>query len=539
MNYEGEKFLLKLYRELYKNDKVLYAEKRSGKNSDNKFEQIHKYLLRLERQEIIFDGNHKNLENYLLQRYYDKYVLKEEEIPNSYFERLKQERVQLKYQKVELNDVEKHNKYLTLRENQEQTLKKWLKYLLYENKNYPMWVRYWAFQGMLKLGNYDKKNNKFNVRSKSTITNFPKLDSECLAKTIDLVINYVGNKKINDAELDELVSTGNFGKLYAYNLWKKSEKLKEKNKKLKNSNLGFWKEFKKGDAKKVTESLEGKNTEWCITSEVVCKSYLDDGKMYIYYTLDKDNNYSIPRICIRTENGFIAEIRGIFDEGQNIEPDLLDVVSKKIESFSDKDTFKKKITDMGKLTIIYNKNKNGEILDNSDLRFLYELDSKIESFGWQDDKRIAELRTVYKITDKKFAMEAVKRNGLVLEYATDEIKNDEKIVLEAVKQFAYAIRFSGSSLRENKDFLLKVVRENGDALSYFSKKFRDDRKIVLEAVKNSPFVLEYAGEKLRGDKKIVLEAVKKSAYALKYASDTLKKDSDIIGFVNNKKNFKR
>ena len=485
MNYEGEKFLLKLYRELYKNDKVLYAEKRSGKNSDNKFEQIHKYLLRLERQEIIFDGNHKNLENYLLQRYYDKYVLKEEEIPNSYFERLKQERVQLKYQKVELNDVEKHNKYLTLRENQEQTLKKWLKYLLYENKNYPMWVRYWAFQGMLKLGNYDKKNNKFNVRSKSTITNFPKLDSECLAKTIDLVINYVGNKKINDAELDELVSTGNFGKLYAYNLWKKSEKLKEKNKKLKNSNLGFWKEFKKGDAKKVTESLEGKNTEWCITSEVVCKSYLDDGKMYIYYTLDKDNNYSIPRICIRTENGFIAEIRGIFDEGQNIEPDLLDVVSKKIESFSDKDTFKKKIT------------------------------------------------------DKKFAMEAVKRNGLVLEYATDEIKNDEKIVLEAVKQFAYAIRFSGSSLRENKDFLLKVVRENGDALSYFSKKFRDDRKIVLEAVKNSPFVLEYAGEKLRGDKKIVLEAVKKSAYALKYASDTLKKDSDIIGFVNNKKNFKR
>ena len=45
MNYEGEKFLLKLYRELYNKESV----KHSGDISDNKYELINKYLKRLEK----------------------------------------------------------------------------------------------------------------------------------------------------------------------------------------------------------------------------------------------------------------------------------------------------------------------------------------------------------------------------------------------------------------------------------------------------------------------------------------------------------
>ena len=40
MNYEGERFLLKLYRDLYNSDEVKFADFRSGKNSRDKYESI-------------------------------------------------------------------------------------------------------------------------------------------------------------------------------------------------------------------------------------------------------------------------------------------------------------------------------------------------------------------------------------------------------------------------------------------------------------------------------------------------------------------
>lgn len=81
MNYEGEKFLLKLYKELYSEESV----KHSSTKSDNKYEAVKKYIERLERvhEKVI---NHKNDNGVKLLKsfYYDKYVIKKEDIPESY-----------------------------------------------------------------------------------------------------------------------------------------------------------------------------------------------------------------------------------------------------------------------------------------------------------------------------------------------------------------------------------------------------------------------------------------------------------------------
>ena len=64
MNYEGEKFLLKLYQNLDKSDSVLLAEKRSGKNSADKFEMLQKYLDRLQgkkRSSMVSMKNQRNI----------------------------------------------------------------------------------------------------------------------------------------------------------------------------------------------------------------------------------------------------------------------------------------------------------------------------------------------------------------------------------------------------------------------------------------------------------------------------------------------
>ena len=79
MDYEGEKFLLKLYRELYNEESV----KHSGLISDNKYELINKYLKRIEKTEKVFTSNNKELIKYLKNRYYDRYIIKKEDIISS------------------------------------------------------------------------------------------------------------------------------------------------------------------------------------------------------------------------------------------------------------------------------------------------------------------------------------------------------------------------------------------------------------------------------------------------------------------------
>ena len=131
MNYEGEKFLLKLYRELYNKESV----KHSGRISDDKYELLNKYLARLEKTEKVFKSEKIELIKYLKKKYYDKYVIKEEDIDST------------------REDAKKK-----IINSQKESLDKWIDYLMKEETNYPMWVRYWTFQGMLQLGKYDKDN---------------------------------------------------------------------------------------------------------------------------------------------------------------------------------------------------------------------------------------------------------------------------------------------------------------------------------------------------------------------------------------------
>ena len=45
-------------------------------------------------------------------------------------------------------------------------------------------------------------------------------------------------------------------------------------------------------------------------------------------------------------------------------------------------------------------------------------------------------------------MEAVKQNGCVLRYVSDELKGDREIVMEAVKQNGFALEYASAELRK-------------------------------------------------------------------------------------------
>jgi hypothetical protein len=87
----------------------------------------------------------------------------------------------------------------------------------------------------------------------------------------------------------------------------------------------------------------------------------------------------------------IGEIRGIAPN-QNMDPYIMPALEEKLKEFgSEGELYKKRVEDMKTLTGIWERNRNEEILNTSDLRFLYEIDKKINGFGYNEDPRIKEI----------------------------------------------------------------------------------------------------------------------------------------------------
>lgn len=69
---------------------------------------------------------------------------------------------------------------------------------------------------MIKLGKFDKEKGVFNKRTKSTTTIFADLNREALALSIDFLRKVLNKKDIDDKELEKIVKSGSFKKIYEY-----------------------------------------------------------------------------------------------------------------------------------------------------------------------------------------------------------------------------------------------------------------------------------------------------------------------------------
>ena len=389
--YLGEEFLNKIYKDLHNSEMVMH----SAQKSDNKNEKVERYLYRLESvTNKAFDINRKSYKNdidYLKELYYKKYVIKKEDVPESYFdlqEKILKERGMgnLYYtEKLKQDEIE-----IIIKE-QKETLDSWIEYLASsDTEMYPTWFKYYSFQGMLKLGSYDKAKGEYNKRTKHTIKPFIEINREALAMVYDSLCNFLQKEEINDIELEILLESGNFGKLYSYFV----RKLDEINKDNSKSDDGIWKKYNKGSNPEILyNDIHGKGTGWCTAGGLeTAKTHIEGGDFYVYYTKDKEGNYTQPRIAIRKENNRIAEIRGIADK-QNLESNMEKVVEEKLKEadFPDRESYKRKVNDMQMMTCIYEKNENKVELTQEELRFLYEIDDEIIGFGFRKDPRIKEI----------------------------------------------------------------------------------------------------------------------------------------------------
>ena len=61
---------------------------------------------------------------------------------------------------------------------------------------------------------------------------------------------------------------------------------------------------------------------------------------------------------------------------------------------------------------------------------------------------------------------AVEKNGLLLQYAADELRADAEVVFAAVQQNGWALLHGSEELRSDRDIVLAAVQQNGRALQH-------------------------------------------------------------------------
>jgi serine/threonine protein kinase len=152
-------------------------------------------------------------------------------------------------------------------------------------------------------------------------------------------------------------------------------------------------------------------------------------------------------------------------------------------------------------------------------------------------------------SEKKKALEYVKKDGNNLQNVIDSFKNDYDIVYEAVKKDGLSLQFASKELKNNRKIVSMAIK-NWTAFEFASDELKNDEKIFLEVVKNtkmplslsilSKFLplsvrpeyrtpLQFASKEIQNNKKFVLISIKASdGIAFNHASQELQKDGDVI-----------
>lgn len=324
----------------------------------------------------------------------------------------------------------------------EKSLDNWIAYLSDTNEPYPTWFRYYAFRNILNLGDYDKDKKEFTKRSKGSTRLFPEIDRGALAyvqERLEAAENPEMLEKLrhaqkaaanNDIPQTELLTKEkaksfaslSFAKQYAEGLSQAGEITPE----MRKITEGKWVKYQKEtDPTALWASLQNKGTAWCTKGFATAETQLKGGDFYVYYTLDKKGNTTIPRIAIRLQGENISEVRGVADGDQNLEGNMAEIAAEKLKEFSDSGQYEKKTNDMKLLTIIEKKTKNNEQLTQDELIFLYEINASIEGFGYKKDPRIKELREA---RDKNADM------LIIFDCESSQIVHNEQELKKAIEQ---------------------------------------------------------------------------------------------------------
>jgi len=413
---EGSEFLKEKFQ-LQKNAEVQQATKRTKERTGEVVQQtaeaqIENYLQRFD--EIVQREDIKDRERGIeaLKKVLHKHNIVDH-VPESYLElqrRILREAGRSDEIPDEFPEEEMTGYLKTIQEDQRSSLDSWVDELAQTGDEFPGWAKYWAIRSMLKMGPYDKQKHQFSKRTKSTAAPYPDLNQEALAVSIDYLMKHLADEKIDnpvkslenvhteegqeeklvsDENFIKIVQSQDFAKYYAFAI----EHVTADNSELFKITDGEWRTYSQGsDPELLVKSIQGHGTGWCTAGSYTAAEQLKDGGFHVFYSLNSLGEATIPRLAILMNGDKIDEVRGVAYR-QEIDPYISPVLDGRLQEFGHEgEEWQKKSSNMQRLTELDEKNQRSEEFTSEELRFLWEIDERIEGFGYGDDPRIKELQ---------------------------------------------------------------------------------------------------------------------------------------------------
>ena len=376
---------------------------------------------------------------------YEQFLINPANIPDSYYASIKRRHRDEGHGDIEIPDDQKAEIAGTAVEDQRRSLDAWIDYLASDDAKYPDALKYWTFRSILKMGRFDKERGKFaNREGKGPVAPFPELNREALAVIMDdMEKKYKGNTDYTFAsryDIDETAKKSygdamekeNFSALYALSI----DAFKPIPEELLQETAGEWRTYKKGSiAKLLVDSIADYGTGWCLRGEPTARRYLESNDLHVYYSNDEDGRPTVPRVVmVINQVNQITEVRGI-EAHEHLDSHILPVVEAALSSHPDGKKFQKKSADMERLTAIERKTKQNQPLIKDDLLFLYEVNSRIEGFGYENagrDPRIEEIRG--KRNPKEDLPIIFECTSDQIAWSSSDIKNDTRVYIGKIEQ---------------------------------------------------------------------------------------------------------
>ena|GEM_PF-2268629 len=121
------------------------------------------------------------------------------------------------------------------------------------------------------------------------------------------------------------------------------------------------------------------------------------------------------------------------------------------------------------------------------------------------------------VTDQRFMLDLLGKNGLILQHASENFKADRIAVLVAVRQNGLALKHAEDNLRRDREIALAAVRQNGLSLEHTYHNLIGDRAIVLAATEQNVEALQYARDELKENPHFALEVLQQLEGKIKQA----------------------
>lgn len=131
---------------------------------------------------------------------------------------------------------------------------------------------------------------------------------------------------------------------------------------------------------------------------------------------------------------------------------------------------------------------------------------------------------------KTDVLQAVSKNGWLIEFATSGLKDDPGVAVQALKQDGRALQLLSDGLKADKNAVLVAVTQNGKALEHAAADLKKDPEIVLAAVAAPPHdgdAAYHADHSLRKDPSFMLAACKIQGKCLRSCMDECRENRDI------------